>query len=108
MGSNYQAVKDVAIGTSSDGNPNQSLRFGFCQRDCDGFTLFIISAQTDNAPIMEWGAIAAMVEDFLWCCMVILDGFRNFDWALQEMASHCLGFFQGFIQKLVMQHDLRL
>lgn len=24
------------------------------QRDCDGFTPFIISAQTDNAPVMEW------------------------------------------------------
>mmetsp|Transcript_129542 Transcript_129542/g.242351 ORF Transcript_129542/g.242351 Transcript_129542/m.242351 type:complete len:741 (+) Transcript_129542:75-2297(+) len=24
------------------------------QRDCDGFTPFIISAQNDNAPIMEW------------------------------------------------------
>ncbi|CAJ1359526.1 unnamed protein product [Effrenium voratum] len=23
-------------------------------RDCDGFTAFIISAQTDNAPVMEW------------------------------------------------------
>jgi len=24
------------------------------QRDCDGFTPFIISAQNDNAPVMEW------------------------------------------------------
>jgi len=23
-------------------------------RDCDGFTPFIISAQNDNAPVMEW------------------------------------------------------
>jgi hypothetical protein len=34
------------------------------QRDCDGFTPFIISAQTDNAPIMEWGAMAAVDDVF--------------------------------------------
>ena len=36
----------------------------FAQRDCDGFTPFIIAAQTDNAPVMEFlGGIS--LRDFL-------------------------------------------
>lgn len=63
-------------------------------RDCDGFTPFIISAQTDNAPIMEWmylkGISVEEQDDYgrtalHWACYK--GNRRTVQWLLSRSAS---------------------
>lgn len=63
-------------------------------RDCDGFTPFIISAQTDNAPVMEWmylkGISIEEQDDYgrtalQWACYK--GNRRTVQWLLSRSAS---------------------
>jgi len=64
------------------------------QRDCDGFTPFLISAQNDNAPLMEWmylkGVSVEEQDDFgrtalQWACYK--GHRRTVQWLLSRSAS---------------------
>jgi len=64
------------------------------QRDCDGFTPFVISAQNDNAPIMEWMYLKGIsVEEqddwgrtaLQWACYK--GHRRSVQWLLSRSAS---------------------